>query len=450
MKCGLKWKALFLGRCDAHAPFKSKRLRPSKYSWITTKLKKRMTIGGGGGGGGRDHLKKKAVKSNNPIDWNHYRNLKKQVNNEIKIAKQDYYITTFDKYSGDTRKTWQTINKLTFLKSNRTVVNEVEYSGQKSENTLKEAEIFNTFFSEMGPNLSKDVVDADASYTDFLKETDKTFSFSETSPAYVYSLLSKLSRSKATGPDNISAKLLKECPELICESLLLIFNQSLRTGIFPNEWKNARVTPLYKNSGKRNDPSNYRPISVIRVVAKVSERIIYDQLYDYLLKNNLLSTHQSGFRAVHSTVTALLEATDSWALNIDLGLINAVVFLDLKKAFDTVDHEILLLKILSYGVHGGGGGFTFVSLLSRTPNTNLSNPRPRFLNAVCHKVQFSARFYSYSILTIYRRALIFPILECTLTIPASLTQARMLRRLMIFLTKILNLLIPGCLPISLH
>ena len=89
------------------------------------------------------------------------------------------------------------------------------------------------------------------------------------------------------------------CPlkSKIAETLTRIFNQSLTTGIFLDEWKFARVTPLYKNSGKRSDPRNYRPISVIPVVAKVFERIIYDQLYHYLTKNNFLSCHQSGFRS---------------------------------------------------------------------------------------------------------------------------------------------------------
>ena len=123
------------------------------------------------------------------------------------------------------------------------------------------------------------------------------------------------------------------------------------SGTFPDDWKCARVTPLFKQ-GEASDLNNYRPISVISVIAKVFERIVYDQLYNCLSNEDIISTHQSGFRSLHSTVTALLEATDNWAFNIDRGNVNAVVFLDLKKAFDTVDQDILLSKMNLEGIQG--------------------------------------------------------------------------------------------------
>ena len=133
-------------------------------------------------------------------------------------------------------------------------------------------------------------------------------------------------------------------------------------GIFPNEWKCAKVVPIHKQ-GKRNCVDNYRPISIIPAVAKVFERLIYDQVFQYITEKKILINCQSGFRGLHSTVTSLLEATNEWAYNIDHGNVNAVMFLDLKKAFDTVDHEILLGKLNAYGISGMAGGW-FRSYLS--------------------------------------------------------------------------------------
>ena len=121
------------------------------------------------------------------------------------------------------------------------------------------------------------------------------------------------------------------------------------TGIFLSDWKLDKVSPIFEN-GSKSDLNNYRPISVIPTVAKIFEKIIYDQLYQYLNEIGLLKSGQSGFRSLHSTLTALLETNDNWCVNIDRGLLNCVILIDLKKAFDTTDHEIILKKLTKYVV----------------------------------------------------------------------------------------------------
>ena len=187
-------------------------------------------------------------------------------------------------------------------------IHEVDLNGNLINDSNKIADAFNEHFSNIGPKLADnvDVNQNNRCYLDYLPSQNNNipFQLKETNFSAVFVLLSKLSRSKATGLDKISSRLLRECPDLIAESLIYIFNRSIVSGIFPDEWKHAKVVPIHKQ-GKRNCPDNYRPISIVSVVAKVFERIIYDQLYLFLSENNLLTNCQSGFRGLHSTVTAL-------------------------------------------------------------------------------------------------------------------------------------------------
>ena len=170
-----------------------------------------------------------------------------------------------------------------------------------ASNSSELSNAYNDHFSTIGPRLANEIpltANNDSSYVNNINVNNNKFSFSSTSNSIVFSHLNKSCKSLATGLDNISAKIIRECADLISVSLCDLFNKYLVFGIFPDDWKCARVTPLFKQ-GDPSDLNNYRPISIISVIAKAFERIVYDQLYNFLTNEDLISNHQSGFRSLH-------------------------------------------------------------------------------------------------------------------------------------------------------
>ena len=191
-----------------------------------------------------------------------------------------------------------------------------------------------------------------------------------------------LANAKAVGVHSIPNRSLKEANEVIAPSLCDIFNYAIDTKTYPVDLNIAKTTPIFK-TGDKEDLNNYRPISIIPTVARIFERLIYNQIYSYLSVNNLLSTKQYGFRTLHSTALALSESTNHWLLNMGNGKMNSVIFLDIKKAFDTVNHDILLDKMSFYGIKGGELDFFKSYLSNRDQCCNVNGSMSGFKQITC-------------------------------------------------------------------
>ncbi len=171
--------------------------------------------------------------------------------------------------------------------------------------------------------------------------------FQKSNETFVYTFLSNLDLSKATGLDFIGPRLLKISSAHITNSVTYIVNKSITSSTFPKSWKQAKVNPLYK-SGAKDEVNNYRPISILPTLSKLIEKWIQRHLMEYLNSFNLLHQTQSGFRAGHSTESALIVLIDHFLQAINQGKLVGCILVDFRKAFDLVDHKILLEKLKMY------------------------------------------------------------------------------------------------------
>ena len=210
---------------------------------------------------------------------------------------------------------------------------------------------FNNFFTNIGPKLAKAIPSPSSITIDmFLKrQISSSFKFELTNTEQNKKVLMNLRSKPSAGYDGISVILLKFLSPALLPSLTLMINQSLVTGIFPAKLKLAKVIPLFKKEDETK-VDNYRPVSLLPSISKLFEKVTFNQLYEYFQTNKLFHVSQYGFRQQHSTEFAALELADIVFKDLDDRKVSVAVFMDLSKAFDTLDHSILLKKLQFYGI----------------------------------------------------------------------------------------------------
>ena len=296
---------------------------------------------------GKRILKKRASQTKLDTDWQRYRQKRNSINHLNKHLKKTYYRGKIHDNKHDSRKLWKTLNE--FLpddKEPNSYPKTINQDGVEVTDQASIANIFNNFFVSIGPRLASAFNFSGTVHIN-PKINAENFHFGRVTNTAVLKMISKLDNGKATGLDEIGVRAIKAGAPVLSIYLSHIFNLSLSTGIVPSLWKRKRVTPVFKK-GSTDDVNNYRPISVLPITMKIFEKIVHYQVSDFLDQCDILSKSQSGFRNSHSTGTAVFCVSDYILEELSKRNYVGAVLVDLKKAFDTVDHEILLKKLLSW------------------------------------------------------------------------------------------------------
>ncbi len=335
------WCELFMSIARRHVPNSKVRCRPRDKPWMTSNIRKLLRQ--------RNRAWKRFKRTKSPMHEDIYKQARRTVKTAIKHAKHQHVETLNNRLSDPSctpKEYWKTLSQFLGSKLQHGIP-PIIHEDQVLSDPADKAECFNSFFVEQ----SRMPPPPEGFALPPLPRPLHTLNAIQTTPIEVYKILCSLNVNKANGPDNISNRLLKEAAPAIAEPLCDLFNASLARGVFPSQWKQANVVPVFKK-GDKSLVSNHRPISLLPVISKVFERVVFRHLFAYLDNHSLLTWRNSGFKPLDSTVNQLIFLTHKIQEALDKGKDVVMVFLDISKAFDKVYHDGLLHKLQTLGISG--------------------------------------------------------------------------------------------------
>ena len=279
-----------------------------------------------------------------------YEKYRAQLRDLIRIAFENYFKKRFDTCKGDLKKSWKILNEMRHKRRTSCFPNYIEINGQCITDRRIILTKFNEYFTSIAKNLNESKSSDDyRDYHKFMKNrVDKTIFFDEIDSSEIDKIIRQLNPGKSS---DISPRVLKLYRGIISPYLAILFNNCVYSGVFPDKLKIARVIPLFK-TGDRSDIANYRPISLLPVLSKIFEKLIHRRLVSFLDKNQVIYRKQFGFRKQHSTIHALHSAVTQVVNGLNNKEAVFGIYLDFSKAFDTIQHDILLEKLEHYGIRG--------------------------------------------------------------------------------------------------